>query len=668
MEGIHLLRDLLTPGDWMVKLDLKDAYLVPLAAHSRDLLRFLWRGETWRFTCLPFGLSSAPWCFTKLLRPVVSWLRSRGVRLIVYLDDILLMHESSARLLEHLRWTADLLTDLGFLLNMEKSCLIPSQRMEFLGFMAVFPARLHYRALQRLKIAHLRTGASFADVVVLDSEAREELRWWIANLEKWNGRVIVGFQPELTIESDASLQGWGAHCNGVSTGGSWSAAESRLHINALELLAGSFAVKSFSNGIANACNRLGGIHSATLERLAKEFWSFCLSRDIMVQAEYLPGLSNVCADGSDWQLDPEVFSAISDLWGPMTIDLFASRLNRQLTRFFSWRPDPEAVAVDAFLQDWSASRLYVFPPFAMIPRTLLQVRRHRADLVVVGDPSRGTSSSPASHGPPSQPSGPSPPTSPRRFPAAVGVPDLRTPRAVDGISEATRQLLDNAWAPGTRKSYRAAWRNWTSWCLEWDLDPVSAPVAHLLQFLTSLFEAGKAYRTINLFRSAISSTHLGYEGVPAGQHPSVSRLLRGSRLARPPQPRFSTTWDVSLVLSFLSSWPDNSALSLRQLFAKLLALFCLISCKRVSDVRALDFDARSFTPEGVTFNISRRTKTNIRSVSYPSFPSAPVLCPVACLREYESRTRAHRSPDMSQLFLSIAILLDRFLVRHWHAG
>ncbi|XP_044149929.1 uncharacterized protein LOC122938468 [Bufo gargarizans] len=270
-----------------------------------------------------------------------------------------------------------------------------------------------------------------------------------------------------------------------------------------------------------------------------------------------------------------------------------------------------------------------------------------------GTPGGCTSPTPGSDGSPPGPSGcPTPPAG-RRLPSTSGVPNLRTPGEVEGISEATRRLLDNAWAPGTRKSYRAAWGSWVGWCMGRDLDPVSASVTHLLQFLTSLFEAGKAYRTINLFRSAISSTHQGFDGVPAGQHPLVSRLLRGLRLARPPRPRFTDTWDVSLVLSFLSSWPDNAALSLRQLSAKLLTLFCLISCKRVSDVRALDHDARSFTPEGVTFNITRRTKTNIRSVSYPSFPSSPALCPVVCLREYELRTRSHRSADNPQLFLSI---------------
>ncbi|XP_044140287.1 uncharacterized protein LOC122930766 [Bufo gargarizans] len=454
MEGIHLLRDLLLPGDWFVKLDLKDAYLtVPIAAPSRDLLRFLWNGEIWRFTCLPFGLSSAPWCFTKLMRPVVAWLRSRGVRLIIYLDDMLLMHQSAPTLLVHLRWTTDLLSRLGFLINHEKSCLTPSQRMEFLGFtvdsvltslslptsklvsirkelrralaipqlslrhlariigllassiQAVFPAPLHYRALQRLKIAHLRAGASFADTLILDPESREELVWWIDNLRAWNGRAIFGLQPELTIESDASLHGWGAHCNGISTGGRWSVDETRLHINALELLAGSFAIRSFTSGMAHACirlrmdnvsavryiNRLGGTRSATLARLAKDFWSFCLSREVMVQAEYLPGLHNGRADwgsrylkdSSDWMLAPETFSVLSGYWGPFGIDLFASRLNTQLPRFFSWRPDPAAEAVDAFLQSWSGFLMYAFPPFAMIPRMLLQVRRQLAELVVV---------------------------------------------------------------------------------------------------------------------------------------------------------------------------------------------------------------------------------------------------------------------------------------------
>ncbi|KAM8977380.1 LOW QUALITY PROTEIN: uncharacterized protein RCH25_043896 [Pelodytes ibericus] len=76
IEGIHLLRDLLRERDWFSRLDLKDAYLtVPVHRDHRRFLQFFWQKRLWQFTCLPFGLSSAPWCFTKLLKPVMEFLR-----------------------------------------------------------------------------------------------------------------------------------------------------------------------------------------------------------------------------------------------------------------------------------------------------------------------------------------------------------------------------------------------------------------------------------------------------------------------------------------------------------------------------------------------------------------------------------------------------------------
>ena len=56
------------------------------------------------------------------------------------------------------------------------------------------------------------------------------------------------------------------------------------------------------------------------------------------------------ATGCDWMLNPVVFQRILTQMGPLEVDLFASRLTRQLPRFYSWRPDPEAEATDAFLQ------------------------------------------------------------------------------------------------------------------------------------------------------------------------------------------------------------------------------------------------------------------------------------------------------------------------------
>ena len=52
-----------------------------------------WKGHSYEFTSLPFGLSTAPWVFTKALRSVIGLLQKRGIRCVIYLDDILIMHQ-----------------------------------------------------------------------------------------------------------------------------------------------------------------------------------------------------------------------------------------------------------------------------------------------------------------------------------------------------------------------------------------------------------------------------------------------------------------------------------------------------------------------------------------------------------------------------------------------
>ena len=73
---------------------------------------------------------------------------------------------------------------------------------------------------------------------------------------------------------------------------------------------------------------------------------------------------------------------------------------------------------------------------------------------------------------------------------------------------------------------------------------VCARLKDILAFLADQFRIGKQYRTINVLRSAISSVHPHIDGHLIGQHPYVCQLLRGVAVKRPPQPRYSSTWDV----------------------------------------------------------------------------------------------------------------------------
>jgi len=126
MEGIHNLKHLLQPGDWLGKVDLKDAFFtIPIHAHHRKYLRFMFQGKAYQSTCLPFGLSSAPWVFTKTLKPALALQRQKGVRLIAYMGNIMLPTESRDMLVDHLTGTVHLLENLGFIINQKKSVQTP---------------------------------------------------------------------------------------------------------------------------------------------------------------------------------------------------------------------------------------------------------------------------------------------------------------------------------------------------------------------------------------------------------------------------------------------------------------------------------------------------------------------------------------------------------------
>lgn len=63
----------------------------------------------------------------------------------------------------------------------------------------------------------------------------------------------------------------------------------------------------------------------------------------------------------------------------------------------------------------------------------------------------------------------------------------------------------------------------------------------------------------------MSTTHTVVDGYPVGLHPLVTQLLKGMFNSRSPKPRYSHTWDVTLVTKHLSSLGSNRISSLKQL-------------------------------------------------------------------------------------------------------
>ena len=110
----------------MCKLDMEDAYFsVPLHQSSGNYVRFSWSGNLYEFLCLCFGLGPAPRIFTTLLKIPVSVLSRINNRMVIYLEDMLIMGQTMEESLMSRDTVIFLLQYLGLFLNLEKSILNP---------------------------------------------------------------------------------------------------------------------------------------------------------------------------------------------------------------------------------------------------------------------------------------------------------------------------------------------------------------------------------------------------------------------------------------------------------------------------------------------------------------------------------------------------------------
>ena len=359
MEGYDTLFRLIQKNDYFVSIDLKDAYLMfSINSEFWKFLCFKWSGIIYFYKVMPFGLTSAPRIFTKVMKAVLVFLRSRGLRASAWFDDIFIAANSVDLLLEHLYFAKILLKSLGFLINEEKSSLIPSQTIIHLGyiwnsnsltisvpeskvallkdqcskalnrpvslrklqrilgtiesFRIAFPfAALHYRYLQREVATCISLGADWDLKISPSAIARKDLLWWIDCPNPLPPRPMSPFIPELQLTTDSSSDGWGAYTSqGIEAYGFWSDEESFLHNNFLETKAVLFAFQSLLRDTYNTSvhirsdnsttisyiNNQGGVRSEDITEIVSDLYDFCILRNLRIQASFLCGRHNTRAD------------------------------------------------------------------------------------------------------------------------------------------------------------------------------------------------------------------------------------------------------------------------------------------------------------------------------------------------------------------------------------
>jgi len=348
-------------GEWFTSIDLKDAYFhVPIVPHHRQFLRFAFRGRHFQFRVLPFGLSLSPRVFTRCVAAALSPLQSQGMKILPYLDDWLICAPSRLQSTQDTALLLSHVARLGLRVNMEKSCLNPSQSLTFIGvaldsvtmracpsaqrlddILQLLPLFKGGRSLSYILFLRLLGKLAAASTVVpLGLLSLRPLQRWLnglhldpkwhrhrkirvsqqclSTLSPWRRRsymsrgVAMGSVPfrRETVTTDASLSGWGAVWQNRTARGLWSALDCTDHINVLELRAVHLALRHFlpylkgrhvlvrsdNTTTVYHINHQGGTKSARLLEVSQALLTWAAPCLASLRSMYLPGERNQVAD------------------------------------------------------------------------------------------------------------------------------------------------------------------------------------------------------------------------------------------------------------------------------------------------------------------------------------------------------------------------------------
>lgn len=453
-DTLRSLREIILPGDFMISMDLTAGYHhIGIHPSSRQFLGFQIAGRYFRCAALPFGLSTAPRIFTKVMRQMVRHLRAHRVRVLPYLDDFLfLCHsrsqgEATAFLIDRL------LIRLGLSRNAKKGHWTPTQDLIHLGMRIRTTPDVHIATTELMEtrirsfagdLLHLAsrrqrwvpktmlqkfTGVAISQWLAvplaraktralydsmrwnqqqarLSSAALTELRWW--SHAAWNTATPLRWpKPQLLLETDAADHGYGAVIADIHqpqsqlahTRAYFNHEEQQLTIMVKEALAVERALMCFQDLVRNQHvllridNAAAGFallnlssRDSHLREVVHAIWNRLQSLNCRVFVRWIASADNARADRlsrirdrDDWQFAPHLFQRyVVHRFGMPDVDLFASRTNALVPRFWSRFRDDAAVGTDAMAHLWSDRRSYGNPPWRLISPVLrkLQTEPH----------------------------------------------------------------------------------------------------------------------------------------------------------------------------------------------------------------------------------------------------------------------------------------------------
>ena len=313
--------------------------------------------------------------------------------------------------------------------------------------------------------------------------------------------------------------------------------------------------------------------------------------------------SHIFDDQTEWTIRNDLFKKICGIFGEPEIDLFASRLKKKVSRYCSWQPVLEAFLVDSFymigdMKQCMLSRLSVsyIKPF----RNSFMTRHGVSWLCLCGR---------RSHGLPCWSNYVQSPFafwlhnwwiifSLQRRPTPTGESTEDVGNILPGDSFRGQGLTDivillRSRRTTTLQAYRPHLEWWERYCIAHRVDPIMPSVGDALSFLQSLLDLETLkYSALHTARSALSSIIILADNQKFGDHPLVTRFMKGIVNLHPPTPRYISVWDPNDVLTVLKHKPSIPArkLTLLKLSMKTALLMLLTSWNRPQLLTSLDLN------------------------------------------------------------------------------
>ena len=541
------------------------------------------------------------------------------------------------------------------------------------------------------------------NVITNENSFQETIRKSPSVLAK-KGNLLNGcsFSPQRSskiITTDASKIGYGGHMENQLLQGTWSVQDKMRHINQLEMKAVMLTVQHFlpqlrghtvlirsdNTTVVQCINKQGSTKSVQMCYQTWDLWHLALKNQIILKAAHLAGSRNILADNlsrvkilpTEWSLNDAVAHRVFQIWGQPLVDLFASEMNQKTAVFCTWIPSQLALATDALSIAWENMEAYAFPPICLIPKVIQHMKNFSCQIILIAPqwPRRPWYTSllqmsiaclmklPIVQDLLTQPKTQICHPNPQIFRLAAWL--LSTDPCKIKVFQLTLESSVASWRAGTRKDYAVKFKKFNSWCSEREIDPYDANVTNCADFLTSLYQDGLKYRTILGYRSMLSVLLPSVEGVQIGQHPGISRLLKGVFNSWPPVKRLVPEWDLRKVLDMLSKSPlePMNKISLKYLTWKTVFLAAVSTFRRCGDIQALRIDSgfMSIVQEGIIFireGLSKQDRPghSCKKILVPCFRKNSKVDPKRAVESYLKKTavlRQNSGSEVNQLFISI---------------